>query len=102
MALFLTGTGKGKLSQKAHLKHGKSKKNDDMKTITYKIKLYTEREFGIPGAFLITNHHKHEFFLESATLEVLDNHIIHFDCRSWVYPVQNTKSDRLFFSNTVS
>ncbi|XP_021685924.2 linoleate 9S-lipoxygenase 6 [Hevea brasiliensis] len=92
-------TGKGKLSPKAYLKHGKSKKRDGVKTITYQIKLYTEPEFGIPGAFLITNQHKHEFFLEYATLEVLDNHLIHFECRSWVYPVQKTKSDRLFFSN---
>ncbi|KDP45238.1 hypothetical protein JCGZ_15103 [Jatropha curcas] len=93
-------TGKGKLSEKAYLKHGKRKKYEGTKTTAYKIKLHVEQGFGIPGAFLISNQHKHEFFLESATLEFLENQIIHFDCRSWVYPVQKTKSDRLFFSNT--
>ncbi|EEF35110.1 lipoxygenase, putative [Ricinus communis] len=93
-------TGRGKLSKKAYLKYGKSKKHSGTKTITYQIKLRMDPEFGIPGAFVIVNQHKHEFFLETATLEFLDNQIIHFDCRSWVYPIQKTKSERLFFSNT--
>ncbi|WCJ37255.1 Linoleate 9S-lipoxygenase [Euphorbia peplus] len=92
-------TGKGKLSEKANLKHGKSTKHNGTKTITYKIKLHVEPEFGTPGAFVVINQHKHEFYLESATLEALDEQIVHFNCRSWVYPFQKTKSERFFFSN---
>ncbi|KAL9347420.1 hypothetical protein Peur_058786 [Populus x canadensis] len=92
-------TGKGKLSAKAYLKHGKSEGHGGTKTRVYKIKIHVEPDFGIPGAFLMKNQHKHKFFLESVTLEILDNQIIYFDCRSWVYPFQKTKSERLFFSN---
>lgn len=100
--MYLIETSKGKLSEKAHLTHGQSKKHNGTKTITYKIKLHVEPEFGTPGAFVIINQHKHEFYLESATLEALDKQIIHFNCRSWVYPIQKTKSERMFFSNAVS
>jgi lipoxygenase len=100
--LHLLGTGKGKLSAKAYLKHGKSEGHGGTKTRVYKIKIHVEPDFGIPGAFLMKNQHKYKFFLESITLEILDNQIIYFDCRSWVYPFQKTKSERLFFSNNVS
>jgi lipoxygenase len=100
--LHLLGTGKGKLSAKAYLKHGKSEGHGGTKTRVYKIKIHVEPDFGIPGAFLMKNQHKHKFFLESITLEIPDNQIIYFDCRSWVYPFQKTKSERLFFSNNVS
>ncbi|XP_050205012.1 linoleate 9S-lipoxygenase 6-like [Mercurialis annua] len=93
-------TGKGKLSEKVYLKHAKSKKHDGIKITTYQTKLRIEQNFGIPGALLVTNKHKHEFFLESAALEFKDRQTIHFHCRSWVYPVQMTKSARLFFSTT--
>ncbi|KAJ4847088.1 hypothetical protein Tsubulata_039036, partial [Turnera subulata] len=93
-------TGKGKLSQEAYLKHGKSEKKDGRKTITYKIKLRVEPQFGVPGAVLVINQHRNKFFLESVNLATQDNHIIHFDCRSWIYPIKYTASGRLFFSNT--
>lgn len=100
--LHIIGTGRGKLSNRAYLKHGKSKKQGGTKSITYHTIIHIEPDFGNPGAFLITNKHKHRFFLESATLEVQENQIFHFNCRSWVYPIRKTKSDRLFFSNHVS
>ncbi|KAG4193052.1 hypothetical protein ERO13_A07G196300v2 [Gossypium hirsutum] len=93
-------TMKGKLSGKACLKKGKSSKKDGTKTTVYKIKLHVEPGFGNPGAFLIENNHKHRFFLQSATLVTPENKVIHFDCRSWVYPIKDTNTSRLFFSNT--
>lgn len=63
-------TGKGKLSEKAYLKHGKSSEHNGTKITKYKVKFRVEPDFGIPGAFLIKNEHKHKFFLQSATLEV--------------------------------
>ncbi|OMP07928.1 Lipoxygenase [Corchorus olitorius] len=93
-------SSKGKLSEKACLTKGKSSKKDGTKVTTYKIKLYVEPEFGNPGAFVIENNHNHKFFLQSATLETPDKLAIHFDCRSWVYPIKKTKTTRVFFSNT--
>ncbi|KAI3418270.1 Lipoxygenase [Psidium guajava] len=92
-------TGKGKLSKKAILRHVKSTKDKGLSITIYSVKFKVEAEFGIPGAFLITNKHKHKFFLQSATFEVLSVKIIHFDCQSWVYPIRRTKTDRIFFSN---
>ncbi|KAE8730561.1 putative Calmodulin [Hibiscus syriacus] len=66
-------TRKGKLSEKACLKKGKSSKKDGTKITTYKIKLHVEPGFGNPGAFVIENNHKHRFFLQSATLCYLPN-----------------------------
>jgi lipoxygenase len=54
---------------------------DGMKTITYKLKFKVEPDFGIPGALVMRSEHKHKFFLESATLETL-NQTIHFNCNS--------------------
>ncbi|CBI35577.3 unnamed protein product, partial [Vitis vinifera] len=94
-------TGKGKLSEKAYLKHGKSCEHNGTKITKYKVKFRVEPDFGIPGAFLIKNEHKHKFFLQSATLEVPANQSIQFNCKSWIYPFTKTKTNRLFFSNTV-
>ncbi|KAK0588440.1 hypothetical protein LWI29_000983 [Acer saccharum] len=93
-------TRKGKLSEKAKLKHAKSQKSDGTRTTTYEVKLYVEKDFGIPGAFVIENHHNHKFFLQSATLQTPGDQVINFDCRSWVYPIKMTKTSRIFFSNT--
>eukprot|EP00261_Vitis_vinifera_P021400 XP_010652618.2 PREDICTED: probable linoleate 9S-lipoxygenase 7 [Vitis vinifera] len=94
-------TGKGKLSEKAYLKHGKCSEHNGTKITKYKVKFRVEPDFGIPGAFLIKNEHKHKFFLQSATLEVPANQSIQFNCKSWIYPFTKTKTNRLFFSNTV-
>lgn len=96
-----SGTGRGRLSDKAHLKDGKSTKHNGTSIVTYKVTFHVEPEFGIPGALLIKNRHKHEFFLSFVTLEAPNNLNIHFECKSWVYPITKTKSDRLFFSNKV-
>ncbi|XP_030547745.1 linoleate 9S-lipoxygenase 6-like [Rhodamnia argentea] len=93
-------TGKGKLSKKAILRHVKTTKDKGLNITVYSVKFKVEAEFGIPGAFLITNEHKHKFFLQAATFEVSSVEIIHFDCQTWVFPIRRTKTDRIFFSNT--
>ena len=101
----LTGTGNGKTSKKAKLKEWRSKKKGDGSRISnYKIKLKVDKGFGSPGAFVITNEHKHKFYLKSAFLQIPKLHpqIIHFDCNSWVYPFNVADTPRVFFSNTVS
>ncbi|KAJ7961701.1 Lipoxygenase [Quillaja saponaria] len=95
-------TGKGKLSKQSYFKHGKRHKLHGTQTImTYKVRILVDTQFGSPAAFVIRNKHKHRFFLQSASIEAPRNQIIHFDCNSWVYPIKKTKSERLFFSNTI-
>ncbi|KAK7381801.1 hypothetical protein VNO80_00348 [Phaseolus coccineus] len=56
---------------------------------------------GIPGAFIIKNHLKVEFFLVSLTLEDVPTREgpMHFVCNSWVYYHFVYKKDRIFFAN---
>ncbi|CAN0856712.1 Linoleate 9S-lipoxygenase 5 [Linum grandiflorum] len=55
---------------------------------------------GVPGAFIIRNHHHSQFYLKTLTLDHVPNHgRIHFVCNSWVYPVHRYKYHRVFFSN---
>jgi linoleate 9S-lipoxygenase len=63
---------------------------------------WDEEQKGIPGAFLIINNHRSEFYLKSLTLQDVPGHgRIHFVCNSWVYPADKYKYDRVFFSNKV-
>ncbi|XP_052186308.1 linoleate 9S-lipoxygenase 5-like isoform X2 [Diospyros lotus] len=95
-----SNTGKGQLSGIGKLRDGKSNKRYGVKITTYKIKFHVEPTFGVPGAFVIKNQHKHKFYLQSATLRIPGNHVVHFDCNSWIYPIHQTKTGRVFFSNT--
>ncbi|KAI3461800.1 hypothetical protein Pfo_018463 [Paulownia fortunei] len=97
-------SGVGKLSQKVLLRHGRIDKamhNDcGDKVLRYELEFNVEPDFGSPGALVMKNEHKHKFFLQSVSLQVYDNQIIHFECNSWIYPFHLTKQDRIFFPNT--
>lgn len=54
---------------------------------------------GVPGAFIIKNHHHSQFYLRTVTLDVPGHGCIHFFCNSWVYPAHRYKYNRVFFSN---
>ncbi|XWS31188.1 hypothetical protein CRYUN_Cryun23aG0056000 [Craigia yunnanensis] len=72
------------------------------KIIKFKLKFEVVREFGSPGAFVIENRGKHEFFLKSATLCLIPatkKQELDFYCNSWVYPLDKTGVKRVFFSN---
>lgn len=93
-------TGKGKLSGETSLKGGKNTKHGESNTITYRVLIHLEPDFGVPGAVIVKNGDRNEFFLRFVTVEGVDGHRVYFDCNSWVYPVKKTNADRLFFSNT--
>ncbi|KAA8545123.1 hypothetical protein F0562_019988 [Nyssa sinensis] len=61
-----------------------------------KVKFDWVEELGVPGAFIIKNHHQNEFYLKTLTLEDVPGHgRVLFICNSWVYP----EIDRIFFTN---
>ncbi|KAI5082937.1 hypothetical protein GOP47_0002680 [Adiantum capillus-veneris] len=68
---------------------------------TYSITFTIDKEFGLPGALLVTNHHHDEFYLESVTLHDPDNpgQHLYFSCHSWIYNAINYNSPRVFFTN---
>ncbi|KAJ7561174.1 hypothetical protein O6H91_03G017100 [Diphasiastrum complanatum] len=67
--------------------------------ITYAISFTVDKDFGVPGAFIIRNNHVNEFYLKSVSLALPDQSTINFICDSWVYNVSKYTSDRIFFSN---
>lgn len=57
---------------------------------------------GVPGAFIIRNHHHSQFYLKTVTIDDVPGHgPVNFVCNSWVYPVHRYTSDRVFFANKV-
>lgn len=69
----------------------------------FDVSFHWDEEVGTPGAFLIRNNHHSEFYLKTVTLEDVPGHgRIHFVCNSWVYPADQYKRDRIFFTNKVS
>ncbi|XP_028550438.1 probable linoleate 9S-lipoxygenase 5 isoform X2 [Dendrobium catenatum] len=64
------------------------------------VRFMWEESFGEPGAVIVKNRHRSEFFLKSLSLEGggLKNRV-QFDCNSWVYPVERYNYDRVFFAN---
>ncbi|XP_022999947.1 probable linoleate 9S-lipoxygenase 5 [Cucurbita maxima] len=59
-----------------------------------------EERMGVPGAFIIRNHHSSQFYLKTVTLHDVPGYgSVHFVCNSWVYPAHRYTYDRVFFSN---
>ncbi|KAL4642503.1 hypothetical protein ACB092_02G023500 [Castanea dentata] len=59
-----------------------------------------DESMGVPGAFIVRNHHHSQFYLKTVTLEDVPGHgRVHFVCNSWVYPAHRYKYNRVFFSN---
>ncbi|KAK1282542.1 putative linoleate 9S-lipoxygenase 5 [Acorus calamus] len=67
---------------------------------TLDVQFEWDDHFGAPGAIIVKNNHSSEFFLKSITLNDVP-HVshVHFDCNSWIYPVNKYKYDRIFFNN---
>ncbi|KAI3469558.1 hypothetical protein Pfo_026221 [Paulownia fortunei] len=93
---------RGKLGKEAYLEDWVSKftsinAEDDA---SFDITIDWDESLGVPGAFIIRNHHQSQFYLKTVTLEDVPGHgEVHFVCNSWVYPAHHYKYDRVFFTN---
>ncbi|KAG8370190.1 hypothetical protein BUALT_Bualt14G0091400 [Buddleja alternifolia] len=92
---------KGKLGKETYLEDWVSKftslnANDEAK---YDVVFPWDESVGVPGAFIIKNHHHSQFYLKNVILDVPGHEELHFDCNSWVYPTHRYKYDRVFFTN---
>ncbi|KAL6971463.1 Lox9p [Sarracenia purpurea var. burkii] len=67
---------------------------------SFNITFEWDKAMGVPGAFVVRNHHHSELYFKTLTLEnVPGQGQLHFVCNSWVYPARHYKYDRVFFSN---
>ncbi|KAL2469912.1 Linoleate 9S-lipoxygenase 5 [Abeliophyllum distichum] len=68
--------------------------------VTFNVTFEWDESIGVPGAFIIRNHHHSQFYLKTVTLEDVPGHDkLHFVCNSWVYPAHRYTYDRVFFVN---
>ncbi|KAG5560143.1 hypothetical protein RHGRI_003432 [Rhododendron griersonianum] len=91
---------RGTLGRPAYLENWNAKisvlDGDDSFNVTFD----WDESVGIPGAFIIRNHHHSQLYLKTVTLEDVPGHgPVHFVCSSWVYPAHRYKHDRVFFAN---
>ncbi|KAH9301870.1 hypothetical protein KI387_013453, partial [Taxus chinensis] len=103
-ALSDQSNGSGKLGEAAFIQKwistpGRTRERLLAGESEYQVEFKWDSNFGTPGAFLIRNLHRHEFFLKSLTIEIPEQGKVHFVCNSWVYPVSKYNRDRVFFSN---
>ncbi|XP_057992070.1 probable linoleate 9S-lipoxygenase 5 [Hevea brasiliensis] len=91
----------GKLGKVAHLEKWVTRITPiTAGEIEFDINFDWDESLGVPGAFIIRNHHHSQFYLKTVTIEDVPGHgREHFVCNSWVYPTHRYKYDRVFFSN---
>ncbi|KAK4482877.1 hypothetical protein RD792_010050 [Penstemon davidsonii] len=93
---------RGKLGKEAYLENWVSKLTSlsAQDHATFSIEFPWDESFGVPGAFIIRNQHRNQFYLKTLTLEDVPEHgQLHFVCNSWIYPQRRYKYDRVFFPN---
>lgn len=91
----------GKRSEKASLKDW-TDPPDTLKADEgefYSLEFKLEKDFGMPGAILVENHHLNWFFLKFIILELPDKTQLQFSCNSWVYNLHHYSGPRIFFRN---
>ncbi|KAJ7556901.1 hypothetical protein O6H91_05G103500 [Diphasiastrum complanatum] len=98
-----TKTGKAteklKLEKRMRSKMRVIKSVESTQKFKYMARFYVDSDFGLPGAFVMENHHSKEFYLESCTIQIQGRSTIKFPCHSWIYNSSKCANSRVFFSN---
>ncbi|KAL4195765.1 hypothetical protein AMTRI_Chr04g242710 [Amborella trichopoda] len=92
-------TKKGKRSEEAVLEDWYKKFNVRAEKVEYTAEFIVGSDFGVPGAIMVANNHRTEFFLESIVLEGFLEGPIQFSCNSWVQSNKDYPEKRVFFTN---
>jgi linoleate 9S-lipoxygenase len=93
--------GRGKVGKAAHLEEAvvSIKSTTDGETV-FRVNFEWDESQGIPGAVLVRNLQRAEFFLKRVTLEgVPGKGTVVFVANSWVFPHHLYAQDRIFFAN---
>lgn len=91
---------RGILGKPAYLENWNENISVTDRDASFNITFDWDESMGIPGAFIIRNHHHSQLYLKTLTLEDVPGHgPVHFICSSWVYPAYRYKNDRVFFAN---
>ncbi|KAJ3697777.1 hypothetical protein LUZ61_001482 [Rhynchospora tenuis] len=99
---FPNNPKRGMVGDPAYLKDWVNNRLKDKSTAEshFNVEFEWGKEYGVPGAVIVKNKHRVEFYLKSITLDdVPGRGRVHFVCNSWVYPAKKYKYDRVFFSN---
>ena len=101
--LVNVGTKQGKVSQGESLSFVVAELNSEETDSVTTLKFTVPKDFGRPGAILVENTHKNEFFLKAITIKMPDTTTIHFPCHSWIVnSTMDGGKPRVFFGNQVS
>ncbi|KAF0913156.1 hypothetical protein E2562_020284 [Oryza meyeriana var. granulata] len=93
--------GRGKVGKPAHLEElvvtMKSKAAGES---VFRVAFEWDESQGIPGAVVVTNSNRSEFFLKTLTLDgVPGKGTVVFVANSWIYPADSYHYERVFFAN---
>lgn len=102
---FLANGSNAKIGKAAFIEDWATKKTTvAAKEASFSVTFEWDESMGVPGAFLIKNHHNRQFYLKTVELEHVPGHegTIHFVCNSWVYPTYRYNYNRVFFANQVN
>ncbi|TYI09670.1 hypothetical protein ES332_A09G089500v1 [Gossypium tomentosum] len=66
---------------------------------SHEVEFVVDANFGVPGAIIVTNKYKKEFYLES--IVAIEGLLVHFACNSWVQPHGFHAHKRIFFSSNL-
>ncbi|MBA0858247.1 hypothetical protein Goshw_023363 [Gossypium schwendimanii] len=95
---FVKDSENPKLSKEAKIYWSINPKTKGGNKISHEVEFVVDANFGVPGAIIVTNKYKKEFYLESI---VAIEGLVHFACNSWVQPHGFHAHKRIFFSNKV-
>ncbi|CAN1295256.1 Lipoxygenase 6, chloroplastic [Linum perenne] len=73
--------------------------SDDPYTVEYAAEFKLPHEFGTPGAIVVTNLHRDEFFLVKIVVHGFSGGPLFFPAKTWIHPRHKNPESRIVFRN---